>query len=122
MYCKGDYCYVTSFDIIECGEPFIVEIERVTGTKKSILARERYYIENTVNSVNKIIVGRTDKEYYTDNKDKLRECMNEYYKNNKTEIQKHQNKPNICELCNGKYTTRNKSRHLKTKQHLDKIN
>jgi hypothetical protein len=121
-YLNGGYHYVTSFDIVECGETFIIELERVVGNKKAILARERYYIENTTNAVNKNIAGRTDSEYYTENKEKIREYKQEYYKLNHEKNKEKLLAKNICDICGGKFTTQNKTIHLKTKKHLNKNN
>jgi predicted GIY-YIG superfamily endonuclease len=47
--------------------------------------RERYWIENT-ECVNKIIPGRTQKEYYKENKQSLLQKNNEYREKNKDKI------------------------------------
>ena len=45
-------------------------------------SRERYWIENS-NCINEQIPGRTDKEYYRDNKDKIQEYQRKKYEKNK---------------------------------------
>ena len=44
--------------------------------------RERYYIENT-DCINRIIPGRTQKEWYQDNKESISKHKKQYYSNNK---------------------------------------
>jgi hypothetical protein len=120
-FCNGVYHYVTSFEIVKAGNPFIIEIERVIGNKQAILTREGYYIENTVNCVNKLIAGRTQQErsrvYYENNKEKIIQ----YRDTNKDKILQQRSVRNICELCGGKFLTKHKSTHYKTKLHLKKI-
>jgi hypothetical protein len=107
LYNKGKYHFVTSFLIIEKLNSYIIEIEKVVGTKRQILERERYYIENTENSINKNIPTRTHKQYYSENKEWIK--------------MKHST-PNICLICSGQYTYANKSSHEKTKKHLSFLN
>ena len=124
----------------------IIKIERLVCDKDEAFIRERYWIETLQTSLNKIIPTRTDKEYYEQNREKLREINKEYRENNKekiSEIKKEyrennkekisekkkeyyeQNKDKINEKRNEKftcecgvcYTLRNKSRHFKSKLH-----
>ena len=77
---------VTSFKIIENGDYYIVLLESVNCTNNDELkARERFHIENNV-CVNKVIPGRTDKEYYQANKEKIKEKIKEHYQANKEKI------------------------------------
>jgi hypothetical protein len=138
-YLKGKYHFVTSFKILENNDYDIILLEEYScETKDQLLARERYYIENN-NCVNKIIPTRNMKEYYKNNKDKIKEQQKEYYENNKDkklEYQKQYKELNIekikqrnyeqfiCE-CGGKYTYNHKVRHLNTikhEQYLETLN
>jgi hypothetical protein len=68
------YDYITSFDIIKNGDYDIVLLKSCPCESKDQLhARERYYIES-LDCLNQIIPGRTNKEYYNLNKDKI--CNN----------------------------------------------
>ena len=49
-------------------------------------SRERYYIDLLKPALNKVIPTRTDKEYYTANKDKISDQMKQYYTANKDKI------------------------------------
>ena len=82
------------------------------NTIEELLSREGYYQKNN-HCVNKKISGRTNKEYYENTKDDRHKTSNEYYQKNKEILtEKH-----ICE-CGGRYTTKNKKTHIKTKNHI----
>jgi hypothetical protein len=86
--------------------------------------------------VNKRIEGRTKKQYtkdtteirkeykkkyYQENKGKLIEKSTNYYNINDLQIKENHRKIVDCE-CGNQYTLGNKSRHLKSKKHIEKIN
>lgn len=103
--------------------------------KMELHQRERYFIEN-FECVNKYIPNRTDKEYYINNKKKIRDYQKEYYEVNKDKLRQcHKiyddiNKEKIrqrkgekitCEC--GSIITRNEMpKHKQTKKHLTFIN
>lgn len=61
----------TSKYIIENGDYDIILIENYPcNSKEELLARERYYIENT-ECINKMTPGKTKKEWYQDNRERL---------------------------------------------------
>ena len=63
---------VSSFKIIENGNYYIVLVELYPcGSKDQLTSRERFYIEN-YKCVNKVIPGRTRKEYRVENKERER--------------------------------------------------
>lgn len=118
---KGDYKlwknnkrrYVTSFEIVKHDHVDIILIEMYScNSKEKLHARERYWIEK-LNSVNKIIPGRTITEYRVDNKDKLREYQKKYdkkwYEANNEKIQ--------CG-CGSNIRKSGIAKHYKTKKHL----
>jgi len=92
----------------------IVEYKKVyyQSHKDSIVEKNKeYYNDNK----EKIIKQHKEysKEYRKLNRDKLKEKNKEYYELNIEKIkEKHE-----CE-CGGKYTCKNKSKHLKTKKHI----
>ena len=57
-------------------------------TLQELRKREGEHIKNT-DCVNKYVAGRTNKEYYEDNKDKIIEHQKEYRINNKDKIKEH---------------------------------
>ena len=66
-----------SRDIIKNGD-YRIELIEHTDDK----TRERHWIENT-DCINKQIPGRTDKEYYEENKEKIAEYYKKYHEKNK---------------------------------------
>ena len=135
---------VKSFDIIKNNDYKIELIENCDiKTKQELISKERFFIENN-ECINKVIPGRTDKEYKEDNKDKIKESSKNYYIDNKDKIKLYRednkdrakaynknyrivNKDKIkiqtnekfdCE-CGGKYIYTHKSAHLKTNKHID---
>jgi hypothetical protein len=143
----GEFHYMTSFDLFERGKPEITLMELFPcKTKDELHARERYYIENNV-CVNKIIPGRTKKEYAKANKEKVGNYMKTYYQNHKTKIladadARYLNNADVIkekvnnyrELnfdkiheqiscnCGGTYIYKHKSTHFKTKKHIEFTN
>ena len=89
------------------------------------LQRERYHIENTPNTLNKIIPTRTQKEYYIDNKNEIKQYyqdnkkrVKQYYKDNIDKINKRKQTKIYC-LCGTVSNKNNISTHKKTKKHID---
>jgi len=127
--------------------PTIILIEDYPcDRKEQLTARERYFIE-TMDCVNKQIPGRTNAEYYQDNKEKIqkykqdhkeeiseyqqiyreenREKINEnkrkYYHGNREEINEKKNEKITCE-CGCIVARVNMSRHKKTTKHINLLN
>jgi hypothetical protein len=126
----------SSFHIIQRGNYDMVLIENYPcESKEQLHTRERYWIENTNNCINKIIPTRTLKEWYNVNKTKISEYHKKYEEKNKTKRQEQhkinyeQNKSKNLEKwktkfnceCGGKYTNSGKSHHFKTKIHINFI-
>ena len=79
---KAPSSHCKSKILLEYGNPQMILIEKYPcNDKMELTARERYYIDNN-NCVNKIVPGRTNKEYYEDNKEKIKE----HYEDNKEQI------------------------------------
>ena len=100
------YHTCTSRKIINGGNYDILLVENVNcNSKDELKARERFYIENN-DCVNKNIPGRTKKEYYQDNKEKIKEYKKKYRTENKEILAEKQKK----------------YYHEKTKKHQNFIN
>jgi hypothetical protein len=92
-YLNGTSSYMSSYKIIENGDYDIVLVENCPcDTKDELHKRERHYIE-TLECVNMVIVGRTNKEYREQNKEKIKQyeeknkiIRQKAYEKNKTEI------------------------------------
>ena len=141
-FLKGIFPIVTSFDIIKNNDYKIELLENCDiKTKQELLTRERYYIENN-ECLNHNIPGRTGKEYYNDNKDKIKDKIKDYYITNKDKKKDYYitNKDKIKEYiknyrvnnkdknnekfeceCGGKYTRCHKSHHFKSTKHQEFI-
>jgi hypothetical protein len=134
LWKKGKHHYVKSYDLFELGDVqiFLVEEFKCCQNKEQLHSRERYYIEG-IETVNKLIPGRTKKEWCEANQDKLKEYHEKYREDHKDDIKKYlekyrdenkaqlreqQEKPFTCE-CGSIVSTRNKSKHLKSKKHID---
>jgi hypothetical protein len=79
-YQNGKYRYITSFKILEYGDAKIELIEKFEcKCKDELTAREGYYIRK-MECVNKVIPGRTQKQYYLDNKEQLKQYYKQYHK------------------------------------------
>ena len=90
---------------------------------KELGVEERKFIDE-INCVNIKKPGRTNAEYRLDNSDKIKQWrldnadkIKQWRLENKDKIYEKFN----CE-CGGKYQYKNKSKHLKTKKHLNFIN
>jgi len=111
-YLNGKYRYTTSFKILETGDYNIHLVEDYRCmNRKQLESIERVYIEGYP-CINKIVVGRTDKEYYENNKHKIKEYKKEYYQKNKHKL----NEMFECE-CGGKFTYSSKARHMRSIKH-----
>jgi hypothetical protein len=95
-YSNGKYHYVTSFKVIETGNYDIQLIELYPcNSKMELHAREGYWIKQ-MDCVNKVIPGRTVKEYGEEyrekNKDIIRENKKRYNEENKEVIREKKKK------------------------------
>lgn len=90
QFLKGKYSTVTSYDIIKFGDAYIELLEAYPcNNNLELHKREGELIrEHRANCVNKNIAGRMRKQYFDDNKDK----MKEYYKTNINKIKENQHK------------------------------
>ena len=61
------------------------------------------------------------KKYYESNTNLILEKKQVYREKNKDQIHEHNNKANICIVCNGNFTNAHKSIHEKSKKHLSSL-
>ena len=138
-YIDGNYCYITSFEVLQYGDAKIDLIDEIQfEDKKELIDLETKYIRE-LNSVNKRIENRTNKEYQKqyhqehkdklnqqkkqyrqDNRDKLSERHKQYYNKNKDELCEKRKQKITCE-CGSICSIYAISRHKRTKKHLDYI-
>ena len=82
QYLKGNYDYVTSFELLKCEDYKIELIKDFPCANKPQLTTEegKYIRENEC--VNKLVPGRTKKEWRKDNIEKIKEKKKEYREDN----------------------------------------
>ena len=133
---NGKTRYVTSYTIIENDDFYIELLEAVSCSSYDELAKkERYYIES-IDCVNKHIPGRKKQEYYSDNKEIMKDYnkqyrednkeiistkKKEYYENNKEKVKQYyeNNKEKLslkikCNKCGSVVTKHNLTRHKRS--------
>jgi len=124
---NGKKNYITVFKVLECDDCAIYLIEDYPcDRKETLLKREGEWIRK-IDCVNKHIPGRTKKQYYLDNSDKIKKYKVQYYLKNYDKVNKNAKQiaiknfdklrsKNNCD-CGGKYTHASKSTHLKSIRH-----
>lgn len=88
QYLNGTSGNITSFEIIKLGEAYI-ELLEVFPCKSNLELHKRegeLIRKHTANCVNRKIEGRTQKEYKTENNDKIIVYQKEYRKDNKDKL------------------------------------
>ena len=104
---------------------FIELYEEFPCENKEQLCKKEGEVIRLIGTLNSQIAGRTDKEYYENNKLKLLEQMKEYYINNKDKIleyQKQYKQEKITCECGCVSTKHNLTKHKKSQKHLNAIN
>ena len=138
-YLNGKSGFMSSFNILKNNDYDIVLIKNCPcNNKDELYKRERHYIE-TSDCVNKVIVGRSSKEYRLDNLEQCLDRCGKYKENNKNSINiqrkeyrisrgadkikeyREKNKEMLKErfncFCGGKYTYAHKAEHMRSKGH-----
>ena len=124
LFDAGKYHNVTSFEILKFDDHYIELIELYQcSSKMELERREGQLIRSEPNAVNKCIAGRTKVEYRNDNREQINQKNKQYYQDN---VEKHKqyyqnnreriNQKHTCP-CGGKYTTANKTLHLRSEKH-----
>ena len=104
-------------------EDYRVELRANMNTKKCSIGLQtvqEYHANYNANykQVNRQQIAEYNANYYREN----RQQASEYQVNYKQENREHLNAKHDCELCGGKFTTKHKSRHLKSKKHKTAVN
>ena len=127
-YLEGKGNFVKSFDILKNNDYSYSVVEKIEYNEKYELhQRERFYIENN-ECINKYIPNRTSKEFYHDNKDKIKQYreqnkdkikqqIKEYYEKNKEQKKEYyeKNKDKIKEYKE-QYREQNKDKLKEQRQ------
>ena len=124
---KNSVCFLFDEFGVENCKIELVELYP-TNSKVELLQREGYYIKNNV-CVNKRVAGRTDKDYYQDNKEQCAKWNKEWHIKNKDKTRQRKrnnyqkNKDKLMSImkcdCGSSFQYQNKSHHIKTKRHQD---
>ena len=149
---KPNSPYVSSFELLKLGECRIELLENFPcNNRRELDERERYWIENTPNCVNKVIPFRTaeelrerrqkhdqkykaeyyilnkekisqrSKENYILNKESISQSKKEYYILNKEKIRHRVIEKITCDCCGAIISRGNKSYHSRTQKHIEAI-
>ena len=114
----GKYHYVSSFEVLRFPDARIELVEIVDTKLKSILqAREGYYIRN-FECVNKNVAGRTQAEWYVDNRETILQKQNTYKATHRAEIAVRDGVKVECP-CGTTCEKLHLSVHKKSKKHLE---
>ena len=130
-YLNGKKKYVSSFELLNYDDHYIELITLYPCSCKAELdAEEGQYIREW-DCVNKVIPGRTNKQYYIDNRDKkleyqkqymidnrdkIKEKRKQYYIDNRDKI-KENDKQKITCICSSNIRRCEHKKHIKTKKH-----
>ena len=110
-YLEGKTNYTTSFSILEGGNyGYSLVEEYPCDSKQQLHARERYYIENN-DCVNKVVPGRSRKEFYAAHKEQIKA----YYEDNKEHIKEQQ------KSYNDAHKEQRKSYNDANKEHIKEL-
>ena len=88
-------------------ENFVIELYQEIIILNKQNKKDMYILEGIAqivlgSTLNTNIAGRTSKQFYLDNRET---------------ISTKANTKNICDVCNGRYTNRNKATHFKSNKH-----
>jgi hypothetical protein len=121
---NGNSNYLTSYELLKYDDCKIELIELYPcKCIEELTSREAHFIR-TLDCVNKVIPARTKKEYYQENKDRLREQQKEYQKNNKeiiAERKKEYYQEKITCDCDCEIRKDSLTRHKKSQKHIKSL-
>ena len=128
-YKKTGKRYCSSSIILEDGDIKYERIAKNPCENLEQLRKAEGFYQKKYECVNINTAGRTVKEWYQDNKERVSKQQKKYNSKNKKQLLKYQkeyyqenkvkkNKKNNCLCCKGKYTTKNWAQHAKAKKHI----
>ena len=107
--------YISSFEILKYDDHYIELLELYSCSCKEELHRREGELIRLHNCVNKVIPGRTHKEYYQEYREENKEKLKEYREENKEKIKKYKEKNKE------KKKEYNKKYHQKNKELSERI-
>ncbi len=91
-YMQGEVINISSFEVLKEGDVKIELIEEFEDiTRKELAKHEGKYIQE-MDCVNKMVAGRTKKEYYEDNRESIAEYQKKYLEDNRESIVEYRKK------------------------------
>jgi hypothetical protein len=120
LYKEDKYTFTSSYILFDKYGVENCKIELVEDyeckTREELHQQEGFYIRNNP-CVNKLVAGRTKKEYKKeydqDNKEKILEQSKEYYQANKEKIREKRKEKVNCNICGKEISRENLSKHKK---------
>ena len=86
---EGKYAYITAFEIIKYDDCYIELIDLYPCNSKIELHKRHGELIRDMECVNKIIPGRTGKQYKIDHQDKIKQYRKQHYINNQDKIKEY---------------------------------
>ena len=83
---NGKYCYITSFELIKYDDCYIELLEEYPCDNKDQLCKKEGEYIRKMDCVNRFIAGRTNKEHYNDNREKILEQRKQYHQKNRDKL------------------------------------
>ena len=126
---KSNTC--TSKKIINSDLPWSMDIIEwfPCSCAEELEDREAWYIANN-ECVNEHLPGAVrraggvkayDKQYYSNNAEKIKQQNKQHYTDNADKINARRNVKHNCDVCGGKYTLKHRATHYKSKKHQKAI-
>ena len=117
-YNNGAKGYYTAFEVLKCGNPYMVVLgEFQNVTTKDLHRYEGNFIKDKDEMfngviVNKVVAGRTKKEYFEDNKERIKIQRN--CDDARARRFQYDNAVIVCSECNQEYIRKYKKMHVET--------
>ena len=125
--------YVTSYEILKHGDAYIELLELVPCSCRAELCRREGELMRANNCVNKLIAGRSQKQYNQDNAEHIKQYRKQYrqdnaehfkqrkkqyYQDNTEHFKQQKSKRLMCSYCNITFSHGHKARHIKATKHI----
>jgi hypothetical protein len=120
----GTQHYITSYELLKHDDCKIILLEKYPCKSRDELeARERYWLDNSINCINKQKPTRTQKEHYEENKEHFKQYKREWYLKRKDTHNQKSKERVICD-CGANICRAALKGHLMTERHkvnLEKV-